>query len=126
MVDETKICRCPADRERTHRRCSLSNLPITSLRVSPSVNSFNSSIRSQSPTPDLVLIANSSPVKETDRYAYLDIEETASKHSSVSEKQVEQAVLCDHEDTPLANGLDSSGETLVEDTSLPAVQEEPR
>jgi hypothetical protein len=100
--------------------------PLRPYVSPPSVGSCNSSIRSQSPTPDLLLIANSSPVRETDRYAYGDIEETASEHSSASEKQVEQAVLCDHEDTPLANGLDSSGETLVENTSLSAVQEEPR
>lgn len=104
--------------------CQIS--PLRPYVSSPSVNSFSSSSRSQSPTPDLALVANSSPLKETDCYAYLDIEETPSKHSKISENLVEQAVLYDHESTPVANGPDSSGETLVENTNLPATREELR
>src|SRR5258706_15113136 len=100
--------------------------PLRPYVPSPSVNSFSPSGRSQLPTPDLILVANSSPLKETDRYAHVEIEETPSSHSSISEKQVEQAILCDYEGTPLANCLDSSGETLVENNNLPATQEEPR
>jgi len=99
--------------------------PLRPYVFSPSVGSFNSSNRSQSSTPDLELAANCPPLNEPDRYAYLEIEETLSNHSSVSEKQVELAIFRDDEDTPLANGPDSSGETLVEDTSLPATHEEP-
>lgn len=104
--------------------CQLS--PLRPYVSSPSANSFSSSNRSQSSTPDLVLAANCPPLKEADRYAYLDIEETPSKDSSFSEREVEQAVLCDHEAAPLPNGLDSSGETLVEDASLRAAREESR
>jgi len=100
--------------------------PLRPYVSPPSVGSFGSSSRSQSPAPDLVLVANSSPLKEQGRYAYVEIEETPSRHSSASEEQVEQAVLYDHEGTPLANGPDSSGETLVENTNLSAAQEEPR
>ena len=102
---------------------------VSSLRPyvpPPSVDSFSPSGRSQLPTPHLVLVANSSPLKETDRSAHVEIEETSSSHSSISEKQVEQAILGDHEDTPSANGVDSSGETLVENSNLPTTREEPR
>ena len=100
--------------------------PLHPYVLPPSVNSFIPSGRSQSPTPDLVIVANSSPLKETDRHACVDTEETPSKYSSTSEKEVEQAILCDHEGTPLVNGLDSSGETLVENSNLLATQEEQR
>lgn len=104
--------------------CQIS--PLRPYMHSPIVDSSSSSSRPQSPTSDLVLVANSSPLKETDRYAYVETEDTPSKHSSVSERQVEQAVLCDYEGTPLANCLDSSGETLVENANLSTAQEEPR
>ena len=100
--------------------------PLRPYVPPPSVDSFNHSGRSQLPRPDLVLVANSSPLKETGRYAHVEIDETSSSHSSISEKQVEQAILYDHEDSPLANGLDSSGETLVENSNLSATQEELR
>ena len=100
--------------------------PLRPYVPSPGVNPFRPSGRSQSPTPDLVIVANPAPLKETDRHACVDIEETPSKYSSISEKEVEQAILCDHEGTPLVNGLDSSGETLVETSNLLATQEEPQ
>ena len=97
--------------------------PLRPYVPSPGVNPFRPSGRSQSPTPDLVIVA---PLKETGRHACVETEETPSKNSSTSEKEVEQAILCDHEGTPLANGLDSSVETLVENSNSYATQEEPR
>jgi hypothetical protein len=72
----------------------------------------------------LASTANYSPLKVTGRYAYLEIEETPSKHSVYSEKQVEQAILYGRDDTPSANNLDSSGATLVDYTNLPVAQGE--
>ena len=100
--------------------------PLRPYVPSPGVNPFRPSGRSQSPTPDLVIVANFSPLKETGRHACVETEETPSKNSSISEKEVERAILCDHEGTPLANGLDSSVETLVENSNSYATQEEPR
>ena len=114
----------PIENERINvAPCQIS--PLRPYVYSPIVDPSSSSSRPQSPTPDLVLVAKS-PLKETDRYAYVEIEDTPSRNSSVSERQVEQAVLCDYEGTPLANCLDSSGETLVENANLSAAQEEPR
>lgn len=93
--------------------------PLRPYLSSPSVNSFSPSDHPQSPTPAWDSAAKCPPLKETDRYEYLEIGESPSKHSDFSEKQVERAVFCDNE-TPLANGLDFSGETLIEDASLPA------
>jgi len=104
--------------------CQISPIrPYVSL---PSVNSFSSSGRPQSSIPELDHLVNCTRLKETDSYAYLEIEETPSKSSSTSEKQVEQAILYSNEDAPLANGIDTSGETLVEDSSSPATLEELR
>lgn len=93
--------------------------PLRPYLSSPNVNSFSSSDHPQSPTPNWDPAAKYPPLQETDRYAYLEIGESPSKHSEFSEKQVELAVFCDNEETPLANGVDFSGETLVEDLSLP-------
>ena len=72
--------------------------PLRPYVPPPSGDSFSPSGCSQLPTPHLVLVANSSPLKETDRYVHVEIEEISSSHSSIPEKQVEQAILCDHED----------------------------
>lgn len=100
--------------------------PLRPYVSPPSVNSFDPSNNSQSSTPDLDLAANCPLLNETDRYVYLEIEETPSKHSNISEKQVELAIFYENEDTPLENGLDSSGETLIEDASLLATHKESR
>ena len=100
--------------------------PLRPYVPSPTVNLFIPSGRSQSPTPDLVIVANSSPLKETNRHACVEVETTPSANSSISEKEVEQAILCDYEGTPSANGLDSSVETLVENSNLPTTQKEPQ
>jgi hypothetical protein len=87
------------------------------------LGSSSSSPHYQSSTPDLAPARDDSACKETDRQAYLETEETPSQHSSYSEQQVEQAILYHPEDTPLGHELDSSGDTLVEDTGLLATHE---
>jgi hypothetical protein len=98
--------------------------PLRPYVSSPNANSFNSSNHSQLSTPGLDLVANCPPLNESGCYASLEVGDTPSKYSNISEKQVELAIFCDDEAAPSANGPDFSGETFVEDAALPATRKE--
>ena len=91
--------------------------PLRPYLPSAGVDSLSYSNCYQPLTPDLIHTANCSSFKEPNRHVNLGVEQTPSRHSTFSEKQVEQSILYDDDDIIFAKGLDSSGETLVGDTA---------